>query len=231
MVHKVLIIGAGFGGNGVIHGLIEAEKNFQDEAGVSSPTSLFAGELEITLLDRKTMLSIGGTWQFMWSSRLSAEQKIEWPLADLQANHFDNVQLISGNDDATVETLDIPEKRVLLSNGKTIEFDTLVLSPGVISDPSGLPGLVPANCDYSDPTKQALDVCNIQHVSLIHRGIDQVLEQAKTSTQTILICVTKVPYKVSGIGLVFPFCFFRTKEYACYLDELSWLSALHYHLK
>ncbi len=200
MVHKLLIIGAGFGGNGVIRGLIEAEKNFNDEAGVSSPKSLFAGELEITMLDRKTSFSIGATWQFIWSSRLSS-QPIEWPISDLQANNFDNVNLIAGTEDATVETILTNEKQVILTNGTSIEYDTLVLSPGVISDPSVLPGLVPDNCDYSDPTKQALDVCSIQHVPLIQKGIDQIMQEAQSSSKTILVCVTRMPYKVRGLGL------------------------------
>lgn len=195
MAHKLLIIGAGFGGNGVIRGLIEAEKNFNDEAGVSSPKSLFSGSLEVTILERKTTLSIGATWQFVWSSRL-VSQAIEWPISDLQANHFDNVHLITGTEDATVEKILTNEKQVVLVNGKSIEYDTLVLSPGVVSDPSIVPGLVPDNCDYSDPTKQALDVCNIQHVSLIQKGIDRIMEEAKTSSKTILVCVSRMPYKV-----------------------------------
>jgi NADH dehydrogenase FAD-containing subunit len=212
MVHKLLVIGAGFGGNGVITGLSEAALKYEDEDTSSgaclpwncferqpSKKSLFPGDLEITMLDCKTKFSVGGAWQFVWSSRLTSPQ-IEWPLTDLRANDFGNVQLLTGPDDATVEKLLTTEKRVVLANGKSLKYDTLVLSPGVVSDPSGVPGLVPEK--VSDPTKQALDICNIKHIPLIQQGIDKVMHEAKGSPKTILVCVTRMPYKVRCCGLV-----------------------------
>lgn len=220
MVHKLLVIGAGFGGNGVITGLSEASQKY-DEAEKNSAAclpwscfqrkasgkSLFPGDLEITMLDRKTNFSIGGTWQFVWSSRLIAPI-IEWPFAYLHASDFDNVQLLTGPDNATVEKLLPKEKRVILTNGKSLQYDTLVLSPGVISDPSEVPGLVPEKA--TAPTKQALDICNLKHVPLIQQGIDQVMLEAKKSPKTILVCVTRMPYKCPPV----PF------EVASILDDL-----------
>jgi NADH dehydrogenase FAD-containing subunit len=190
MVHKLLIVGAGFGGNGVIQGLLQASQTTQGEEE-TIPTAIFPGDLEITMLDRKTALSIGGTWQFVWSSRLVAPT-IEWPLVDLQANYFDNVNLITGPADATVEGISTEEKKVTLTNGKVLEYDTLVLAPGVMSDPSGVPGL--PTQDASIMT--ALDVCDFKHVPLIQKGIDQIMKEAKTQEKTILVCVTRMPYKV-----------------------------------
>lgn len=192
-MHKLLIVGAGFGGNGVITGLTQAAQKMGD--GSSMPTALFPEDLEVTMLDRKTSFSISAAWQFAWSSRLKSPT-LEWPITDLKANHFENVKFISGEDEASVETLLVEENRVLLRNGKSIEYDTLVISAGVVSDPTGIPGLVSGDgpVDYSN---QALDICNGKHIPLIQQGIDQVMEDAKTSPKTILVCVTRMPYKVS----------------------------------
>jgi NADH dehydrogenase FAD-containing subunit len=192
MVHKLLIVGAGFGGNGVIHGLVQASQN---ESGETShlPKGLFPGDLEITMLDRDTTFSIGGTWQFVWSSRLTSPT-VEWPLSDLQANHFDNVTLITGPEEATVEDVSTDQKMIRLTNGKVLEYDTLVLAPGVISDPSRVPGLPTDNASL----ETALNFCDFNHVPLIQQGIDQTMNEANDQEKTILVCVTRMPYKVGN---------------------------------
>jgi NADH dehydrogenase FAD-containing subunit len=191
MAHKLLIVGAGFGGNGVIHGLVQA---YQKESGEGSPPpkALFPGDLEITMLDRNTSFSIGGTWQFIWSSRLTSST-IQWPLVDLQANHFDNSKLITGPAEATVKEISTDQKKVTLTNGNVLDYDTLVLAPGVISDPTLVPGLPTENASI----KTALDFCFFFHVPLIKEAIDQTMKEAKTQKKTILVCVTRMPYKVS----------------------------------
>ncbi|KAL7558296.1 hypothetical protein ACA910_020381 [Epithemia clementina (nom. ined.)] len=216
------------------------------------------------MLDRKMDLSIGASWQFVWSNRLLVSTKQQppnanannekanetnhvavvvptWPLNQLKAaTQYQNVKVLTGESDATVQSLDLVSQQVILvrhapphsphphpgDENNTMAYDTLVLAPGVVSDASAVPGLAESSA--------ALDVCNIQHVPLLQSRLHQLWSQAaaeaaeagdmaagmaaattqredvkeelgdhhhlhsttrRTNPKTILMCVTKMPYK------------------------------------
>jgi NADH dehydrogenase FAD-containing subunit len=140
--------------------------------------------LSVTLLDRQRKLSIGATWQFVWSNRRN--EVAEYDLSTLQAKSHGTL-LLTGEQEATVETTDTAQKKLTLANGKSIGYDTLVLSPGVVSKPALVEGLAESG---------ALDICNRQHVPLIKNRLDTILRDASHTPKTIMVCVTRLPYKV-----------------------------------
>ena len=192
--HDVVIIGAGFGGNGVLKGLLK------DDNGEGGNRKLVRDDIHVTIIDRKTKFSIGACWQYIWSSRMeetddSAASSAEWSMNDMIANRTDNVTFITGDDDATtVERIDTMHQQVVLNDSSGIPYDTLIISPGVISDTTSIKGLTDAANNGS-----ALDICNIQHVSKMKSCINELMEAAKNcggTPKTILMCVTAMPYKV-----------------------------------
>ena len=201
--HHVIIIGAGFGGNGVIKSLLNGND------GNKIPDNM-----DVTLIDRKTTFSISATWQFIWSSRIKVGGgdddgdvvKIpEWDMSNLKANNTaTGIKFIKGENDATVVNINTSNKQITLSNANNITYDTLVLSPGVISDSSLVKGLADSN---------ALDICSATNVPKIKSSIDNLMEEAASCTgtaatpKTVLMCVTKMPYKVSKYIWIF-LCFY-----------------------
>ena len=184
--HELVVVGAGFGGNGVITRLIE--KSACDDTN---------NHLNITIIDQKTKFSIGATYQFTWSSRSASDEDIEadeqphqWNMKDLKAANVGTLLI-----DTTVVDINLQSQCIQLQDGKSLHYDTLVLSPGVVSDPTLCKGLSQSN------NSAALDICNIQHVLDIKKGLNELMdnvikEETDNVTKTILICVTKMPYKV-----------------------------------
>ena len=194
--HDVVIIGAGFGGNGVLKGLLK-----DDDNGGTNNHKLVRDDIHVTLIDKNTTFSIGACWQYIWSSRIeetdtdTASAAAEWNMNDMIANRTDNVTFITGDDTTTtvVERIDTMHQQVVLNDSSGIPYDTLVIAPGVISDPTSIKGLTDASNNGT-----ALDICNIQHVSKMKCRINELMEAAKNSgtPKTILMCVTAMPYKV-----------------------------------
>ena len=118
---RVVIIGAGFGGLG-------AAKTFAD--------AQLAGVESVVVLDKKSQFTIGGSWQYAWSGRVRKEDTT-WPLADA-APQLPGIDLRLN---VEVAALDLERKTVRLADGSEVAYDRLILSPGVVGDPSGVPGM------------------------------------------------------------------------------------------
>ena len=112
---RIVIIGAGWGGQGVCKAL----------AAASLPA-----DTSITCIDAADHLSIGATWQFELEGRAAP---VSLPLADSCAAPYLKR--------AAASTIDYEAKTVALEGGEVVGYDRLVLACGAVSDPSSVPGL------------------------------------------------------------------------------------------
>lgn len=110
---RVVIIGAGWAGQGVCEAL----------AGAPETAS-------IVCIDKGVVLEIGATWQFELEGRGTS---VSVPLADSVAAPY----LRRGD----VTSVDYAGKKVALADGGVVEYDYLVLACGAVSDASSIPGL------------------------------------------------------------------------------------------
>ena len=94
----------------------------------------------MTVIDAKDWFTIGGAWQYVWSSRVSSHGA-KWNIGEAQLPGV-NLRL-----NTRVASIDLPGKCIKLlvadndTDEETLNFDRLVLSPGVVGDASSVPGL------------------------------------------------------------------------------------------
>lgn len=158
----VLIVGAGFGGLGCARQLVKngATKDFN-----------------VILVEQKDFFSIGGTWQFVWNSRLEMEDT-QWPLK--KAN-LPGVDLRLG---MTMSKWLPKEKKAVFADETEIAYDHIVMSCGVIPDPTDVPGI-----------EKTVDICTMNHVERQKKEIEDLVEKAKTEKVTFCLAISVNPYK------------------------------------
>lgn len=163
---RVVIVGAGFGGLGAAHTLVQS-------SGAQQQPS-------VTVVEAKDWFTIGGAWQYAWSGRVAVDA-IDWPLEDAR-EHLPGVDLRLNT---TVVAMDLSGKTVTLSDGARLEYDHLVLSPGVVGDASGIEGMGDALDMYSHDSveRQAADLADI------------VAKARAGETQTLVVAIGATPYK------------------------------------
>ena len=165
MPKNVIVIGAGFGGLGCAKTFADAK----DSSGVA-----------VTVIDAKSWFTIGGTWQYAWAGRVDTSSTT-WDLSKCGAQ-FPGVSMLLDTD---VASLDLEGKKVVLGDGTALEYDHLVLSPGVLGDPSSVPGL--------DAT---LDVYSHDSIERQRADVQDIVANATAGeTQTLLVAIGAVPYK------------------------------------
>ena len=148
---RVVIVGAGFGGLGCAHTLANAVA--KDAAR------------SVVLVDAKDWFTIGGTWAYAWCGRVETSQTT-WPLKDA-APRLPGVDLRLNT---TVLSVDIEKRTVTLSDapGSPVPYDALVLSPGIVGDASGIPGL-----------GECVDMYAHDHLERQRRDIQRIAEEAR----------------------------------------------------
>ena len=174
---QVVLVGVGFGGAGLLHELYD-KHHLPDEKELP---------FDVTVVDRNSHWSIGASWQYVWTDRILDVPL--WPLQSLKVldrNVVQNSRVGQGNA-SNVEAISVKDKNLTFKDGSVLKYDTLVLSPGVISDASLIEGLAQSN---------AIDICNLQDVSVMKERVHQLCVAASTAPQTVMVCVTKMPYKV-----------------------------------
>ena len=121
-----------------------------------------------------------------WTGRCADEATI-WPLADAAAA-LPGVNLRLG---VTVASVDA--KRAVLTTGEILDCDHLVLSPGVISDPSFAVGDVAA---VSGLTDHSLDLYSHSSLPAQKEQLGAMVAGLKAGNEaTLLIPIVAVPYK------------------------------------
>jgi len=103
--HRVLIVGAGFGGLGVAHGLVGAD-------------------VEITIVDQRNHHLFQPLLYQVGTASL-ATSEIAWPIRHLMRNRKEVTTLLGA-----VTGVDTGSRRVLLEDGGSATYDTLVLATG-----------------------------------------------------------------------------------------------------
>lgn len=103
--HQVVVIGAGFAGLQVVHGLKRTD-------------------VEITLIDRRNH-HLFQPLLYQVATTVLATSEIAWPVRHLFRDRKEVTTLLT-----EVTGIDRENKRVLLRNGLTIQYDTLVLATG-----------------------------------------------------------------------------------------------------
>ena len=165
MPQNVIVIGAGFGGLGCAKTFADAK----DSSGVA-----------VTVIDAKSWFTIGGTWQYAWAGRVDTSSTT-WDLSKCGAQ-FPGVSMLLDTD---VASLDLEGKKVVLGDGTALEYDHLVLSPGVVGDPSSVPGM--------DAT---LDMYSHDSIERQRADVQDIIADARAGeTQTLLVAIGAVPYK------------------------------------
>ena len=149
---RVVIVGAGFGGLGCAHTLANAVA--KDAAR------------SVVLVDAKDWFTIGGTWAYAWCGRVETSQTT-WPLKDA-APRLPGVDLRLNT---TVLSVDIENKTVTLSDApeSPMPYDALVLSPGIVGDASGIPGL-----------GECVDMYAHDHLERQRRDVERIIEEARS---------------------------------------------------
>ena len=120
---RVVIIGAGWGGQGVCKAL--------SEASLPADTS-------VTCIDSASSLEVGATWQFELEGRAK-------PVAVALAESVAAPYLKKGR----VASVEYDDKVITLDGGETVAYDHLVLACGAVSDASSVPGLAEHAVDLS----------------------------------------------------------------------------------
>lgn len=162
----VVIIGAGFGGLGCARQFVKngATKDFK-----------------IILVEKNEHFSIGGMWQFVWNSRLKMEETM-FPLKKA---------ILPGIDvrtKTTVTSWSPKDKKVVLEGdnckGEEISYDHIVLSPGVVADPTAVPGI-----------EKFVNICSMDHVAKQKIDLEELVAKAKTEKVTFCLAISVNPYK------------------------------------
>lgn len=158
----VLIIGAGFGG------LSTAKQLIQNGA---------SEKYHILMVDSKDYFTIGGMWQFVWNSRLNMEE-VKWPLKKANLPGVD----LSMN--CTVDQWVPDEKKVILQDGKAVQYHSVVLACGAIGDPTSIPGI-----------ENHVNICSESHVARQKKEMIELVEKAKTGNVVFCLSISVNPYK------------------------------------
>ena len=103
--HRVVIVGAGFG-------------------GLEAAYRLAGAPVEITLIDRATIIC-SSRCSTRWRPPRSRPREIAWPIRHLMRDRPEVTTLL-----ATVSGVDAERRRVLLDDGSAVPYDTLVLATG-----------------------------------------------------------------------------------------------------
>ncbi|RMK87149.1 NAD(P)/FAD-dependent oxidoreductase, partial [Pseudomonas aeruginosa] len=103
--HHVVVVGAGFGGLDVVNGFSGAD-------------------VDVTIIDRRNYHLFQPLLYQVAGASLSTSE-IAWPIRYLFRNR-QNVQTLM----AEVQGVDVGSRQVLLDNGSTVGYDTLVLATG-----------------------------------------------------------------------------------------------------
>jgi sulfide:quinone oxidoreductase len=158
----VLIVGASFGGLGCARQLVKigATKDFK-----------------VIMVDQKDYFTIGGTWQFVWNSRLEMKDT-KWPLKEA---NLPGVDLRLG---MTVSKWSPKEKKVLFTDKTEISYDHIVMACGVIPDPTDVPGI-----------ENTVNICTMSHVERQREEMADLVEKAKTEKVTFCLAISVNPYK------------------------------------
>ena len=147
------------------------------------------GTCDVTVIDAKSWFTIGGTWQYAWAGRVDTSSTT-WDLSKCGAQ-FPGVSMLLDTD---VASLDLEGKKVVLGDGSALEYDHLVLSPGVVGDPSSVPGM--------DAT---LDMYSHDSIERQRADVQDIIANARAGeTQTLLVAIGAVQLWCGGInyGLV-----------------------------
>lgn len=180
--HKVVVVGASFGGQGFVHGLL------LEDGQISQMTSTLAKEhVSVQLLDCRDSMYISGALQYVWTNRM-AKNKLVHPMSKTICDSLPGVTFRKGKKKGAVSSINIENKSITLEDGNDLNYDTLVLSPGVISDPKPIPGLKESG---------AIDVCVWEDVDRFKAEIKSIISLAALASKPInvVMSVTKMPYK------------------------------------
>lgn len=167
---RVVIVGAGFGGLGCAW-------TFANQVSKDAVA-------KVTVVDSKDWFTIGGTWAYAWCDRV--------PVMDTKWNLHDAKPQLPGVEmklNTTVMSIDTEKKTVTLSDAPNdpTPYDYLVLSPGVVGDPSGISGL-----------DQCVDMYSHQHVERQKTDLARIVTNAKADNatrQTLAVVIAATPYK------------------------------------
>ena len=173
---RVVIVGAGFGGLGCAW-------TFANQVSKESVSS-------VVVVDSKDWFTIGGTWAYAWSDRTPVAET-KWPLVDAKPR-LPGVELRLNT---SVVSIDTAGKTITLTDrpDEPVPYDYLVLAPGVVGDPSSIPGL-----------DKCVDMYSQSHVERQKADLQRIVQTAKANAanrvaaekkQTLAIIIAATPYK------------------------------------
>lgn len=161
----LVIVGASFGGFGVVWQLRENEA---------------IDAYEVVVLSSQDQFSIGGTWQFAWNNRLPLDRLIH----SLHDANWDGVKKVLLK--KSVSSWNIDQKQLILDDQSCLTYDKLVLAVGVEYDAEVFPGLssYPNICSL-----QHVERMQEELQLLIQRA------KESKEILTFVMVISRVPYK------------------------------------
>ena len=147
--HHVVVVGAGFGGLDVVNCLSSADVN-------------------ITIIDRRNYHLFQPLLYQVAGASLSTTE-IAWPIRHLFRNR-QNVQTLM----AEVQGVDVDARQIILDNGSTVGYDTLVLATGATH----------AYFGHDDWEPHAPGLKTLEDATTIRGRILCAFEQAERSTSS-----------------------------------------------
>lgn len=183
---KVVVIGASFGGQGFVHGLMMKKGNDNTNESVLDPDA--SKHFSVELLDSQKDFCLGAAFQYLWTNRVTDKKSITYSMSQMKSATFPGV---SWKNERTVTSIDKESKTVSLTDGSILSYDVLVLAAGVKSNPKLIPGLSESG---------AIDVCSWDHVDQLQSEIQSIISMAKSSSTSqqlldVVVSITKSPYK------------------------------------
>lgn len=168
---KILIVGAGFGGLGCAKNLV---------------TSGVARAASVTVIDPRDYWSLGSLWSFVWTNRATLEDT-KWSLAE--ASEMESLKGVDVRPKTSLCSLDLGGRKAVLSDGQPFCYDFLVLSPGMVSDPSSIRGL-----------EEHVDVFDMGHIERAKAELAAFIVKAKEAKEkdeevVFLVTIASMPYK------------------------------------
>jgi len=177
--HKVVVVGASFGGQGFVHGLLLPE-----DGEVSHTAS--EQHFSVNLLDCRESFYLGAALQYVWTNRVSNKDEVSYAMSKMRSNTLPGVEFRKG-DKGTVNAINVENKSVTLKDGSVLDYDSLILAPGVIPNPQIVPGLAESG---------AIDVCAWDQVDRFNSEIKALISLASVSSKPIhvVMSITRTPY-------------------------------------